>query len=722
MRWLLDAMQKTCISVKPSVLRLSNDAEYIFLDIQYLSTTYAFDSVIKFRCNRYTIMTKKLTPSHIAVAVAAGLTAQTAFAQTPPVPKTNGTGQEITPMIKLDDNQYSGQGFFEKPAPKKAPVAKVEEKPVRQTTAVDTGPSVTITLVPPASTLPTPSAIVKTPIKDPMLPLNVVGSKDAKENTKSGLTPPPVKKESAPIVSVPTINANLKKPDSLLTPAAVDTKLVAAPKVPAGSIPMVPSTAVVTAPVRLTPAAPAPKATILVEKDEVTIKNPVKKKPPVVKKVVAKKSIVESPFTTMAKEAVPVEVKEVPNAAASVAPVLYAAAPTTPIIITEIVRIDSISLQAPTIAEKETSPLPRLPESEPMVAAIFPAPLPTTPVTPVFTPIAPPVVAIVSVAPAAIYSTPRVAPAHVESATAARVNVPMASATMDDLLALDAPSVNTIRNNSRLQPQPGVAPVAIVDAPVAPYALPTLPLPLPPSKPPRAVPVPSVVIATPIKRASQENRDARIQELLNELKTLKSNPMVVESVQPPVEVIAPTYVAVPKINPAATIQLPLPEAPRALIKPIPKEPARMVTESVPKAPVDVPQTAAIDAPRTMTPAPVLEPRTHRVANPKFVGLPEKGDFIAFMPGSSHVSEETVQSLRSMVDVFKQHGIRKIMLTGTSLRDEDTEGMESSDFAKQRAQNVKSAFQRAGFKGVVTLDDPKRARPGTTPRVGLVALQ
>lgn len=678
-------------------------------------------------------MTKKLTPSHIAVAVAAGLTAQTAFAQTPPVPKTNGMGQEITPMIKLDDNQYSGQGFFEKPAPKKAPVAKVEEKPVRQTTAVDTGPSVTITLVPSASTLPAPSAAVKTPIKDPMLPLNVVGSKDAKENTKSGLTLPPVKKESAPVVSVPTINANLKKPDSLLTPAAIDAKLVAAPKVPAGSIPVVPSTAIVTAPVRLTPAAPATKATVLVEKDEVIIKTPVKKKPPVVKKVVAKKSIVEAPFTAMATEAVPVEVKEVPNAAASVAPVLYAAAPTTPIIITEIVRIDSISLQAPTIAEKETSPLPRLPESEPLVAAISPAPLPTTVVTPVLTPTAPPVVAIVSVAPAAIYSTPRVAPARVESAPAARVNVPMASATMDDLLPLDAPSVNTIRNNSRLQPQQGSSPVAVVAPPVAPYALPTRPLPLPPPQPPRtipvppsltarAVPVPAVVIATPTQQAPQENRDARIQDLLNELKTLKSNPMVVESVQPPVEVIAPAYVAVPKINPVATIQLPLPEGPRALIKPIPKEPARMVTESAPKAPVDVPQTAAIDAPRTMTPAPVLEPRAHRVANPKFVGLPEKGDFIAFMPGSSHVSEETVQSLRSMVDVFKQHGIRKIMLTGTSLRDEDTEGMESSDFAKQRAQNLKSAFQRAGFKGVVALDDPKRARPGTTPRVGLVALQ
>ena len=198
--------------------------------------------------------------------------------------------------------------------------------------------------------------------------------------------------------------------------------------------------------------------------------------------------------------------------------------------------------------------------------------------------------------------------------------------------------------------------------------------------------------------------------------------MVVESVQPPVEVVPPVHVVVPKIDTAATIQLPLPAEPRGPIKPVAKEAPRMVTEQAPKAPVDTVQTAAIDAPRTMVQAPVLEPRTHRVANPKFAGLPEKGDFIAFMPGSSHVSEETVESLRSMVAVFKQHGIRKIVLTGTALRDEDSEGMESSDFAKKRAQNLKAAFQRAGFKGIVALDDPKRARPGTTPRVGLVALQ
>ena len=698
-------------------------------------------------------MTKKLTPSHIAVAVAASLTAQTAFAQTPQAPqapKTSGTGQEITPMIKLDDSQYAGQGFFEKPASRKIPVTKADDTPVRQTTSINTSPSVTITLVPSASALPAASAAVKTPIKDPMLPLNAMGTKDTRDNGKSGPTPI-AKKESAPVVSVPTINANpkepapvvsvptIKKPDRLVTSAttaaqAVDTKSVVVPKVLTGPNPMVPATAVTPAPMRLTPPAPAPKALSLVEKGDVIRKTSVKKKPPIVKKVVAPKFIVEDPLTTMNTEAVLVEVKEVPNAAASVVPILYAAAPTTPIIITELVRIDSISLQAPTIAETETSPLPRLPEPDPMVAAISPTLLPATVASPVSAPTALTVVTIASIAPATSHPPLDVAPARIESSSDARVNVPMASATMDDLLPLDAPSVNTIRNNSRLQSLQEFSPTAVA-APVTPYSLrnrplPSLTIPVPPSLTSRTAPVPAVVITA----ATQENRDDRIQDLLNELKTLKSSPVVVESVQPPVEVIVPKYVAVPKINPAAIIYLSQPEAPRALIKPTPKEPARMVTKSVPKMPVDVPQTATIDepqtttqtttieAPQTITPAPVLEPRTHRVANPKFVGLPEKGDFIAFMPGSSHVSEETVQSLRSMVDVFKQHGIRKIMLTGTSLRDEDTEGMESSDFAKQRAQNLKSAFQRAGFKGVIALDDPKRARPGTTPRVGLVALQ
>lgn len=635
-------------------------------------------------------MTKKLTPSHIAVAVAAGLTAQTALAQNPPPPQpTNGSGQEVTPMIKLDNNQYSGQGFFEKPGQNKKATAKAAP-------ASEPAASVSVAPVPVASPVPTPAPVAnKGPIKDPMLPLDIVGSKDAKENTKGGLTPPLAKKESAPTPAV----AGLKKPEALLDKAdktakveKVEKPTLAADKSLDKSESLVKASA---------PAVVAPPAA--------------KKKPPVVKKAVAKKPVVEAPFSPVAKEAVPVEVKELPSAAAPVAPALYAAAPTTPVIVTEVVRIDSISLHAPTSAEQETQPLPRLPEPEPVVAAIVP-----------------PAVAPAPALPAAVAAAP-VAKEPVRGSVALppwpqanRVDVPMASASMDDLPAVEAPSVASVRSRSRFDNRQ--TPAAVVTSPVRPA--PTI------EATPTSLAAPTVVAAAPVpaftptptpapavaKPVPQEARDARIQALLDELKTLQSNPMVVESVQPPVEVVPPVHVAVPKIDPAATIQLPLPEQPRGPIKPVPKEAPRMVTEHAPKAPVDTVQTAAIDAPRTMTPAPVLEPRTHRVANPKFQGLPEKGDFIAFMPGSSHVSEETVESLRSMVAVFKQHGIRKIVLTGTALRDEDSEGMESSDFAQKRAQNLKTAFQRAGFKGIVALDDPKRARPGTTPRVGLVALQ
>lgn len=684
--------------VQPSEQRLSNDAEYMCEDIQYLSMPYAFVSVIKFRRNRYTTMTKKLTPSHIAVAVAAGLTAQTALAQNPPPPQpTNGTGQEVTPMIKLDNNQYSGQGFFEKPG-------QTKKAPAKAAVASEPAASVSVAPVPAASPLLVPPvAASKGPIKDPMLPLDIVGSKDAKENTKGGLTPPLAKKESSPAPAV----AGLKKPEALLNKneKAEQTQkpTLAADKSLDKSESLVKASA---------PAAPVAK-----------------KKPPVVKKAVAKKPVVEAPFSTVAKEAIPVEVKELPSAAAPVAPALYAAVPTTPVIVTEVVRIDSISLHAPTSAEQETQPLPRAPEPEPVVAAIVPAP------------IAPPVAASVAApAPAVVATTAPVAQEPVRGSVAlppwpqaARVDVPMASASMDDLPAVEAPSVASVRSRSRFDNRP--QPTAAVASPVRPApTIAATPTPAPtevvavaPS--PAAVPMavapaaqPAPVAPAAAKPAAQEARDARIQALLDELKTLQSNPMVVESVQPPVEVVPPVHVVVPKTDPAATIQLPLPEQPRGPIKPVPKEAPRMVTEQAPKAPVDTVQTAAIDAPRTMTPAPVLEARTHRVANPKFQGLPEKGDFIAFMPGSSHVSEETVESLRSMVAVFKQHGIRKIVLTGTALRDEDSEGMESSDFAQKRAQNLKVAFQRAGFKGIVALDDPKRARPGTTPRVGLVALQ
>ncbi len=606
-------------------------------------------------------------------------------------------------MIKLDNNQYSGQGFFEKPGQNKKATAKTAP-------ASEPAASVSVAPVPVAAPLPSP-AVNKGPIKDPMLPLDIVGSKDAKENTKGGLTPPLAKKESAPAPAV----AGLKKPEALLDKADKTAKTEKVDKVEKVEKPT------------LAADKSLDKSESLVKASAPVVVAPpaAKKKPPVVKKTVAKKPVVEAPFSPVAKEAVPVEVKELPSAAAPVAPALYAAAPTTPVIVTEVVRIDSISLHAPTSAEQETQPLPRLPEPEPVVAAIVPPP------------VAAPIATAAPVAAAPIVQEPvRGSVALPPWPQAARVDVPMASASMDDLPAVEAPSVASVRSRSRFDNRQ--TPAAAVTSPVRPA--PTIEAtPTPVSAPTvvAATPVPAVVAPTPTpalsaqpvavasttaKAAPQEARDARIQALLDELKTLQSNPMVVESVQPPVEVVPPVHVAVPNIDPAATIQLPLPEQPRGPIKPVPKEAPRMVTEQAPKAPVDTVQTAAIDAPRTMTPAPVLEPRTHRVANPKFQGLPEKGDFIAFMPGSSHVSEETVESLRSMVAVFKQHGIRKIVLTGTALRDEDSEGMESSDFAQKRAQNLKAAFQRAGFKGIVALDDPKRARPGTTPRVGLVALQ
>lgn len=641
-------------------------------------------------------MTKKLTPSHIAVAVAAGLTAQTALAQTPPAQQSSiGAGQEMTPTLRLENNQYSGQGFFEKPASvkKAAPAPKVEDKPATSA-AVNNAPSV-IMAPAPANLVTKPAAPVtvnKAPIKDPMLPLDIVGSKDAKENTKGSLTPPLAKKDTAPIAAV----SGLKKPDALLT--------VPSPPVlngvPSAAIPMMAGPAPVVVTEKVVPEK--------VSKPVVVVKTKTIAK----KTTVARKAVAEAPFSTFAKQAVPVEVKELPGAGPAVAPALYAAEPTTPIMVTEVVRIDSISLQAPTIAEQETQPLPRLPEPETVIATIVPAPLPAP---------LPVVIASAPVAPVVAAQLPPPSPPPAYIPPVGRVDVPMASASMDDLPSMEAPSVETIRNNSRF---PQRAQTPLVQVPKAQASVPVFVPYVTPKVVPAPVMPPVMVAAAPalVPQAPQENRDARIEALLAELKTLQRNPIVMQSVLPPVEIIAPQQVAVPKIDPAATIQLPLPEEPRPLVKPTPKEPPRMVTQQAPKTAVDAPQTAAIDAPRTMTRAPVLEPRQHRVANPKFVGLPEKGDFIAFMPGSSHVSEETVDSLRSMVDVFKQHGIRKIVLTGTALRDEDTEDMESSDFAQKRAKNLKAAFQRAGFKGVVALDDPKRARPGTTPRVGLVALQ
>lgn len=583
-------------------------------------------------------MTKKLTPSHIAVAVAAGLTAQTALAQTPP-PKipVNGSGQELTPMIKLDNDQYSGQGFFEKNAPGSKKAA-------------------------PASA-----------VKDPMLPLSIVGSKAAKENTTGSLTPP------IATVTDPTSSGakeQLKKPEELHAKETAKKDALEEKVQPENNVKT------------LTP-------TVIVQK-----------KKSVVKKAKHAKKQVETPFHPMLKEAVPVEVKELPSAAEPVAPALYAATSDTPVVVTEVVRIDSISLAAPTYAEAETQPLPRLPEPEPMVAAIMPEPLPVhkEPVeTFAVTTKDVSAVPVETLTPVPVEVVVAQAPSNYIPPSAPVIERPILSnSSQQGLSPLDAPSIEIIRGHSGMSTPPVQHPA----------------------------PIPSVMASSPKQSNATRNKpsvkadskDARIQELLDELSRLQATPMKVETVQAPIELVPANEVVVPKIDPAATIQLPLPPEPRRLIKPAPKEEPRMITEHAPQAPTDVPQTVAVDAPRTMVAPPVLAPRQHRVANPKFAGLPEKGDFIAFMPGSSHVSEETVESLRSMVSVFKEHGIRKIVLTGTALRDEDTEDMEASAFAQKRAKNLKAAFQRAGFKGVIALDDPKRAKPGTTPRVGLVALK
>ena len=177
----------------------------------------------------------------------------------------------------------------------------------------------------------------------------------------------------------------------------------------------------------------------------------------------------------------------------------------------------------------------------------------------------------------------------------------------------------------------------------------------------------------------------------------------------------------PVVDNVISMQPPLPTAPEAPTKVVtlPNKPTdTSYTVNVNK-PLEVikPQSAQIEA--VTYPLP---PKQHKVANPKWPGLSESGDFVAFDAGSSSVSPQTEASLQNLVALFKEQGIKKIALTGTALRDEDSEGLESSEFAKRRAVNLKAALQKAGFGGIIVLEDPKRARPGTTPRVGLVALK
>jgi hypothetical protein len=112
----------------------------------------------------------------------------------------------------------------------------------------------------------------------------------------------------------------------------------------------------------------------------------------------------------------------------------------------------------------------------------------------------------------------------------------------------------------------------------------------------------------------------------------------------------------------------------------------------------------------------LPARQHKVANPKFPGLPETGEFIAFDPGSSKVNADTASVLRDLVQALRSDGIRRLVLVGTALRDEDSEGLESSEFAMRRAKNLSAALKNAGFTGTIKIDAPKRAKQGTTPRV------
>ena len=360
---------------------------------------------------------------------------------------------------------------------------------------------------------------------------------------------------------------------------------------------------------------------------------------------------------------------------------LYAAQPGTPVVVTEVVRVDSIDLGVPTYAESETKALPVIPKTERVEVATV---------------------------------------AEVEAQE--RTTPPREPNFFERLFGLGT------TEKEQVVAQSVANPVALQGTDLSPMASEKAPV-ITEAKgaddwTPLAVRAPAHVPTGP-SSVSLDPRDARIAALQAELAALQSTPMPVSHVEPP-EVLKPAlYPDVPAIDPKAAIQIPGPAPAPKAIKPTPKAPRTMISANKPVAPVDTPQTVAIDAPRSITPAPevmVVEKKQHRVAQPKWPGLAEAGDFITFLEGSSHVSLETEAQLRTMVGMFRAHGIRKIVLQGTALRDEDSEGLESSEFAMLRARNLKSALQKAGFKGVIALDDPKRARPGTTPRVGLVALR
>lgn len=552
------------------------------------------------------------TPARIALAVAAGLSAHTAFAQVPSPSKVkpNVKGLETTPSL---DPSNTGAAFFENG---------------------------------------------RGAFRDPMLPVEIVDTAESKNTVN---TPAPT--ESAEVVvgkEEKTLGATelekAAKNDKTEEAGAVRKEVVEA-------------------------IAESKKTDLPVKKASKKVKH---RKPSVVaaKEYKPRSSIspvTDIPDLSQFQRAEAVAVEEPPEDVPVVD--LYAAQPGTPVVVTEVVRVDSIDLGVPTYAESETKALPVIPKTERVEVATV---------------------------------------AEVEAQE--RTTPPREPNFFERLFGLGT------TEKEQVVAQSVANPVALQGTDLSPMASEKAPV-ITEAKgaddwTPLAVRAPAHVPTGP-SSVSLDPRDARIAALQAELAALQSTPMPVSHVEPP-EVLKPAlYPDVPAIDPKAAIQIPGPAPAPKAIKPTPKAPRTMISANKPVAPVDTPQTVAIDAPRSITPAPevmVVEKKQHRVAQPKWPGLAEAGDFITFLEGSSHVSLETEAQLRTMVGMFRAHGIRKIVLQGTALRDEDSEGLESSEFAMLRARNLKSALQKAGFKGVIALDDPKRARPGTTPRVGLVALR
>ena len=552
------------------------------------------------------------TPARIALAVAAGLSAHTAFAQVPSPSKVkpNVKGLETTPSL---DPSNTGAAFFENGSGA---------------------------------------------FRDPMLPVEIVDTAESKNTVN---TPAPT--ESAEVVvgkEEKTLGATelekAAKNDKTEEAGAVRKEVVEA-------------------------IAESKKTDLPVKTASKKVKH---RKPSVVaaKEYKPRSSIspvTDIPDLSQFQRAEAVAVEEPPEDVPVVD--LYAAQPGTPVVVTEVVRVDSIDLGVPTYAESETKALPVIPKTERVEVATV---------------------------------------AEVEAQE--RTTPPREPNFFERLFGLGT------TEKEQVVAQSVANPVALQGTDLSPMASEKAPV-ITEAKgaddwTPLAVRAPAHVPTGP-SSVSLDPRDARIAALQAELAALQSTPMPVSHVEPP-EVLKPAlYPDVPAIDPKAAIQIPGPAPAPKAIKPTPKAPRTMISANKPVAPVDTPQTVAIDAPRSITPAPevmVVEKKQHRVAQPKWPGLAEAGDFITFLEGSSHVSLETEAQLRTMVGMFRAHGIRKIVLQGTALRDEDSEGLESSEFAMLRARNLKSALQKAGFKGVIALDDPKRARPGTTPRVGLVALR